>query len=190
MGTILSESYETTDEGRASPESRGSPGAAVSWDEHPERVGVTFNLSKQLATELERIRSELRSEGDSRPSRSEVAESALRIVVEDARERGDESELSRRLRGRRAERDAERSANPAGTTRRSVDESGVILETVHDENGEIVDENVVANVADLPVVEEYVDDRGRLVSLAEDELGNTFEQIMDDELNALGTRLL
>jgi hypothetical protein len=71
-----------------------------------------------------------------------------------------------------------------------VDDSGVIFETTHDENGEIVDEDVVGTVADLPVVEEYVDGQGRLVSVAEDELGNTFEQIMDEGLNTLGTRLL
>jgi hypothetical protein len=35
-----------------------------------------------------------------------------------------------------------------------------------------------------------VDEQGRLVSLAKDELGNTFEQILDDDLNALETRLL
>jgi hypothetical protein len=35
-----------------------------------------------------------------------------------------------------------------------------------------------------------VDERGRLVSLARDELGNTFERIMDEELNTLGTRML
>jgi hypothetical protein len=37
---------------------------------------------------------------------------------------------------------------------------------------------------------EYVDESGRLVSLAKDELGNTFEQVMDEEFNTLGTRLL
>ena len=71
-----------------------------------------------------------------------------------------------------------------------MDESGWIFETTYDENGQIVDENVVGTVADLPVVDEYVDEQGRLVSVAEDELGNTFEQIMDEGFNTLGTRLL
>ena len=53
-----------------------------------------------------------------------------------------------------------------------------------------MDEDVVASVAELPVEAEYVDERGRLVSLAKDELGNAFEQIMDEELNTLETRLL
>jgi len=187
MGTILSESLEAADEKQTLSESRGSPGAVVSWDERPERVGVAFNLSKQLGAELERLRSELRPEGDVRPSRSEIAEAALRIAVEDARERGEESELSRRLGGRRVARSPDAAG---GTTRRSVDESGWIFETTHDENGEVVDEDVVGTVADLPVMDEYVDEQGRLVSVAKDELGNVFEQIMDEEFNTLGTRLL
>ena len=185
MGTILSESSEAADDNQALS---GSPGAVVSWDERPERVGITFNLSKQLGAELERLRLDL--EEDFRPSRSEIAEAALRIAVEDARERGQESELVKRLSGRPVDRASGVTVEGGRTTRRSVDDSGVIFETTHDENGEIVDEDVVGTVADLPVVEEYVDGQGRLVSVAEDELGNTFEQIMDEGLNTLGTRLL
>ena len=187
MGTILNESFETADEKQTFSESRGSTGAVVSWDEKLERVGTTFNLSKQLGAELERLRRELRLEGEVRPSRSEIAEVALRIAVEDVRVRGGKSELSRRLSERRADQAAHATG---GTTRRSVDESGLIYETTHDENGEIVDEHVVATVADLPVVEEYMDEQGRMVSLAKDELGNTFEQIMDEEFKPIGTKLL
>jgi hypothetical protein len=187
MDTILSKSSEAADEEQALSEYRESSGSAVSWDERPERVGIAFNLSKQLGAELERLRSELRSDGDVRLSRSEIAEVALRIAVEDARERGEESELSRRLDRRRADRISDAAD---GTTRRSVDESGWIFETTQDENGEIIDEDLVGTVADLPVVEEYVDEQGRLVSVAKDELGNTFEQIMDEGFNTLGARLL
>ncbi|HZG63114.1 MAG TPA: hypothetical protein VEY13_06325 [Rubrobacteraceae bacterium] len=187
MGTILNESSETADEKQTFSESRGSTGAVVSWDEKLERVGITFNLSKQLGAELERLRRELRLEGEVRPSRSEIAEVALRIAVEDVRVRGEKSELSRRL----SEGRADQAAHATGVTaRRSVDESGLIYETTHNENGEIVDEDVVAAVADLPVVEEYMDEQGRLVSLAKDELGNTFEQIMDEGFKTLGTKLL
>lgn len=177
MGTILGESFDA-DEGHAPSESGGSPGAGVSWDEGPERVGVTFNLSKQLAAELERLRWDLRSGDDVRPSRSELVEVALRIVAEDVRQRGEESELYRRLAGR------------GGTTRRSVDDSGWIFETTYDGNGQVLDEDVVGKVADLPVMDEYVDEQGRLVSVSEDGLGNTFEQAMDEEFNVLATRLL
>ena len=186
MGTILSKSFDAVDETQALSESRGSP-SDVSWDEKPERIGLTFNLSKQLCAELERLRWELRLEGDVRPSRSEIAEVALRIAVEEVRERGKESELSRRLDERRL---ARISNAAAGTTQRSVDETGWIFETTYDENGAVIDENVVGTVADLPVTDEYVDEQGRLVSVAKDELGNTFEQIMDEGFNTLGTRLL
>ena len=186
MGTILGESFEAADEDQTLPEPRGSSDAAVSWDERPERVGITFNLSKQLGAELERLREELRPEGDVRPSKSEIAEAALRIAVEDVRERGEGSELARRLDGQRGAR----TSDAGGTTRRSVDESGWIFETTHDENGDVVDENVVGTVADLPVTDEYVDEQGRLVSVAKDELGNVFEQVMDDGFNTLETRLL
>ena len=189
MGNILSESFDAADEKRAFSESGGSAGAVVvSWDEKPERIGITFNLSKQLGAELERLRWELRSGDDVQPSRSEIVEVALRIAVEDARERGKESELARRLDGRRVARPSDAAS---GTIRRrSVDDSGWIFETTHNENGDIVDEDVVGTVGDLPVMDEYVDEQGRLVSVAEDELGNTYEQIMDEEFNTLGTRLL
>ena len=186
MGTILSESFEAADKQTLS-EPRVSPSAVVFWDERPERVGITFNLSKQLGAELERLRWELRQEEDVRPSRSEIAEVALRIAVEDARERGKDSELYQRL---GAYSEARVSDAASGMTRRSVDESGWIFETTYDENGDIVDEDLIGTVADLPVVDEYVDEQGRLVSMAEDELGNTFEQIMDEGFNTLGARLL
>ena len=187
MGTILSESFDAVGEKPALSESHGSPGSVVSWDEKAERVGIAFNLSKQLSVELERLRWDLRSGEDVRPSKSEIAEVALRIAVEDVRERSEESELSRRLDERRV---AQISIAAAGTTRRSVDEFGWIFETTYDENGKIIDEDVVGTVDDLPVMDEYEDEQGRLVSVAEDELGNTFEQIMDEAFNTLGTRLL
>jgi hypothetical protein len=201
MGTILGEGSGASGEERAFSETRefrsadqntGSRSAVgegtVSWEEHPERVGITFNLSKQLSTELDKLRLEL--ESDVRASRSEIAEVALRLAVEDVRGRGRESELVKRLSGRHPAQvtDAPDEGGPA--VRRSVDEAGSIVETTYDENGKIVDEDVIGSVAELPVEAEYVDEKGRLVSLAKDELGNTFEQIMDEELNILGTRLL
>ena len=184
----MSESFEASSREQVLSEPRESLGAGVSWDERPERVGITFNLSKQLGAELERLRLEL--EGDVSPSRSEIAEAALRIAIEDARERGEESELLKRLSGGLVDRAADVTDEGGRTAERSVDEAGFIVETTYAENGDIVDENVVAIVADLPVMEEYVDEQGRLVSVAEDELGNTFEQIMDEEFNTLETRLL
>jgi hypothetical protein len=69
-----------------------------------------------------------------------------------------------------------------------VDDFGNILETVYDENGEVVSEDLAGNVADLPVEEEYVDEEGRVVSRARDESGNVFEQVLDDEWNVVEVR--
>ena len=209
MGTILGEGSGARGEERTLLESRGSRGAGeqtglpslmgegtVSWGEHPERVGVTFNLSKQLNTELDKLRLELEGERDIRPSKSEIAEVALRIALEDVQRGGRESELVKRLSRRQATQatgapDAPDTPDEGGlTVRRSVDEAGFIVEITYDENGEIVDEDVVASVAELPVEAEYVDESGRLVSLAKDELGNTFEQVTDEELNTLETRMV
>jgi len=207
MGTILSEASGSSGGDRTLTESRGSRGAdrntgspssvgkgTAFWQEQPERVGITFNLSKQVSTELDMLRLELQPERDIRPSKSEITEAALRIAVEDVRERGRESELVKRLSGQPVDQAAGATGGTSDEadrmTRRSVDEAGFIVETTYDENGQIVDEDVVATVADLPVEAEYVDEEGRLVSLAKDGLGNIFEQIMDEEFNTLGTRLL
>jgi hypothetical protein len=201
MATILGEGSGASGGERTPSESRELRGTdpktrsrsavgegTVSWEEHPERAGITFNLSKQLITELDNLQLEL--ERDVRSSRSEIAEVALRIAVEDVRGRGSESELVKRLSGRHPAQAADASDEGGPAVRRSVDEAGSIVETTYDENGEIVDEDVIGSVAELPVEAEYVDEKGRLVSLAKDDLGNTFEQIMDEELNILGTRLL
>jgi hypothetical protein len=69
-----------------------------------------------------------------------------------------------------------------------VDESGNILETTLNENGEVIGEDLVGNVADLPVEEEYIDDQGRVVSRVKDDSGNVFEQVLDDEGNVVEVR--
>ena len=170
MGAILGESQGVAEEEQAVPE----PGDATdSWEEVHELVGVAFNLSKQLNVELDRVRHEL--EEDTHPSRSEIAEVALRIAVEDFRSRGRESELAQRIEERHAARGA--SGDTPHSVVRSVDQSGLILETTYDQSGEVLDEDVVGRVSELPVVDEYLDEQGRLVSQVKDDLGNTFEQI-------------
>jgi hypothetical protein len=175
--------------------------STISWEEQPERVGTTFNLSKQVGGELDKLRLELQQEEGIRSSNSEIAEVALRIAVEDARERGMQSELVKRLSGQPADREEEDTGAASGTldestdegswtTRRSVDNSGHIYETVYNADGEITDEAVVGNVADLPVEAEYLDEEGRFRSLGTDELGNTFELLLDNEFNTLGARLV
>jgi hypothetical protein len=71
---------------------------------------------------------------------------------------------------------------------RTVDESGNILESTLDENGEVVSEDLVGNLNDLLVEEEYIDDLGQVVSRVRDESGNVLEQVLDDEGNVVDVR--
>jgi hypothetical protein len=200
MGTILRESAGPPGGERDSLESVGSrdvesgrassPSAVegtISWEDQPWLVGTTFNLSKQVGRELDRLRLDLQRQEDIHSSNSEIAELALRITIEDARERGVESELVRRLGGRSAYRAA---GSGQAAPLRSVDGSGRILETIYNEEGEVIDEDEVGDVTDLPVEAEYVDGKGRLMSLARDELGNTFEWVTDEELGTLEARIV
>src|SRR3712207_6010931 len=89
MGTILAEGSgasgkkPTLSELRGTDQNAGSlftlSEGTVSWEEHPERVGITFNLSKQVRAELDKLQLALELE-DIRPSKSEIAEVALRIA--------------------------------------------------------------------------------------------------------------
>jgi hypothetical protein len=74
--------------------------------------------------------------------------------------------------------------------RRAVDQTGDIIEITLNEDGEIVDEDVVGNVGSLPVEEEYIDDDGRVVSRVRDEAGNAIERIFDDEGSIVGVRVV
>jgi hypothetical protein len=69
-----------------------------------------------------------------------------------------------------------------------VDELGDIIETTTDGNGEVVGEELVGNVGDLPAEEEYVDEEGRVVSRVRDESGSAFERVADDKGNMVGAR--
>jgi hypothetical protein len=200
MGTILREGAGPLGDERDSLESVGSPGvgpaaasagqAMIFWEDQPWLVGTTFNLSKQVGRELDRLRLELQRREDIHSSNSEIAEVALRIAIEDARERGAESELVKRLIGRQGGLPSSRAGQAGRLARRSVDESGHILETTYSEEGEVVDEEEVGDVTELPVEAEYVDGKGRLMSLASDELGNTFEWVTDEEFGTLEARIV
>jgi YD repeat-containing protein len=74
------------------------------------------------------------------------------------------------------------------TVERTVDEEGNILETVMNENGEVIDEDLVGNVGNLPIEEEYIDDQGQVVSRAKDDSGNVYEQVFDDQGNLVEVR--
>jgi hypothetical protein len=196
MGTILSDiagppggergSLESVEPGTAAVGGEG----AISWEDQPWLVGTTFNLSKQVGRELDRLRHDLQRQEGIDTSNSEMTEVALRIAIEDARKRGSDSELVRRLVSRMGGRPAYRAGEAGQATRRSVDTSGRILETIYNEEGEVVDEEEVGDVTDLPVETEYVDAQGRLLSLAKDELGNIFEWVTDEELGTLEARIV
>ena len=197
MGTILREIADPPGGERDSLESAGpgtAPSAvggegAITWEDQPWLVGTTFNLSKQVGRELDRLRHDLLRQEDIHTSNSEIAEVALRIAIEDARERGRGSELVGRLLSGLGGR-ATYGAGGAGLARRSVDGSGRILETTYNEEGQVMDEEEVGDVTDLPVETEYVDAQGRLLSLARDELGNAFEWVTDEELGTLEARIV
>ena len=198
MGTILRESagppggerdsLESVEPGTA-PSAVGDQGA-ITWEDQPWLVGTTFNLSKQVGRELDRLRHDLQRQEGIHTSNSEIAEVALRIAIEDARKRGRDSELVRRLVSGLGGRPAYRAGEAGQAIRRSVDASGRILETIYNEGGEVVDEDEVGDVTDLPVETEYVDAQGRLLSLARDELGNIFEWVTDEELGTLEAKIV
>ena len=190
MGTILGESAgpHNVETRTASPTSTGE--GTISWEDQPWLVGTTFNLSKQVGRELDRLRIDLQRQEDIHTSNSEIAEVALRITIEDVRERARASELVKRLASGLGGRPAYRTDEAGPATRRSVDGSGRILETIYNGEGEVVDEEEVGDVADLPVEAEYVDGKGRLLSLARDELGNTFEWVTDEEFGTLEARIV
>src|SRR5919107_1610971 len=103
MGTILRESAappggDPLESARPTTPLHAVGGGAISWEDQPWLVGTTFNLSKQVGRELDRLRLDLKWQDDISTSNSEIAEVALRIAIEDARERGEECELIRRMR--------------------------------------------------------------------------------------------
>ena len=52
-----------------------------------------------------------------------------------------------------------------------MDESGDIVETTLDESGELVDEDIVSNVNELPSEEEYTNEEGQTVRTVKEETG-------------------
>jgi hypothetical protein len=51
-----------------------------------------------------------------------------------------------------------------------------------------VSEDLVGNLEDLLVEDEYIDEQGQVVSRVRDESGNVFEQVLDDEGNVTDLR--
>jgi hypothetical protein len=84
------------------------------WSAEPERSNFTFRLSGEVSDELERLILSLRLDHGVRASRSEIAEVALQLAVEDATRRGEKSDLVKRLSGklrRRHDRDTGKASS-------------------------------------------------------------------------------
>lgn len=73
-------------------------GSGIVWELNPDRAGATFYLSKQVSKELDRLRADLNYQ-DVHSSKSEIAEIALQMAIEEVRSRGPDSELMKRLSG-------------------------------------------------------------------------------------------
>jgi len=52
----------------------------------------------------------------------------------------------------------------------------------------VIDEDLVGNVSDLQIEEEYIDVQGQVVSRAKDDSGNVYEQVFDDQGNLVEVR--
>lgn len=73
-------------------------------EEGKEKSSYTFLISDQVAAETERLRADIRLNYGVSVSRSELSEIALRVGIEDARKRGKDSYLVKRLSGKRYRR--------------------------------------------------------------------------------------
>src|SRR5829696_3041498 len=123
MGTILSEiagppggerdSLEPVEPGAVPP--AGGDEGAISWEDQPWLVGTTFNLSKQVGRELDRLRHDLQRQEGIHTSNSEITEVTLRIAIEDAgkRERAGQEACQRNGRPSRLSGWRGRPGNPA-----------------------------------------------------------------------------
>ena len=73
---------------------------------------------------------------------------------------------------------------------RLVDDSGNLIEATLNESGEIENEDIVGNVAELEAQEEFTNDTGQTVRRARDESGSIVEVILDEENKPLVVGLI
>lgn len=169
---------------------------------HGNSVGNAKSKLQNDRAQLERFVQQMR-EGDSKTQVQEMVESyneLERSLDQASQDQGVQYALSQAiLQGQQSTNGAAQQAHENGkgggagesgaqTTQRTVDEQGNITETILDENGGVVDENRVGNVADLPVEDEYIDEQGRVVSQVRDGAGNAYELVSDDSGNMVEAR--
>ena len=68
---------------------------------------------------------------------------------------------------------------------RVTNEPGNVTEPVPNESNEAKSEEAMSTLADLPIEEEYIDERGRIVGRARDDSGNVVEEVLDEEGDVL-----
>ena len=75
-----------------------------------------------------------------------------------------------------------RSTDEAGqTVQRAVDESGVVFEITLDEAGDLVKQEQVGNLAELPAEEEYQNEEGQMIRTVREELGTLVKLRLDED---------
>ena len=83
-----------------------------------------------------------------------------------------------------------RSTNEAGQiVQRAVDESGGIIEITLNEACNIVDENLVGSLTDLPAEEEYRNEEGQTIRIVKDESGTLIELQLGDDGSILNIQI-
>jgi hypothetical protein len=83
-----------------------------------------------------------------------------------------------------------RSTDEAGqTVQRAVDESGVVFEITLDEAGDLVKQEQVGNLAELPAEEEYQNEEGQMIRTVKDESGTFVKLRLDEEGSILNLQV-
>ena len=83
-----------------------------------------------------------------------------------------------------------RSTDEAGqTVQRAVDESGVVFEITLDKAGDLVKQEQVGNLAQLPAEEEYQNEEGQMIRTVREESGTLVKLRLDEDGNILNLQV-
>ncbi len=83
-----------------------------------------------------------------------------------------------------------RSTDEAGqTVQRAVDESGVVFEITLDKAGDLVEQEQVGNLAELPAEEEYQNEEGQMIRTVREESGTLVKLRLDEDGSILNLQV-
>lgn len=83
-----------------------------------------------------------------------------------------------------------RSTDEAGqTVQRAVDESGVVFEITLDKAGDLVKQEQVGNLAELPAEEEYQNEEGQMIRTVREESGTLVKLRLDEDGSILNLQV-